>query len=73
VSDEDEQGTSEDGSVDVAATLDRLEAKIDRLARQNMTPGQAAAEARRLMANGYQQEAERRAREAEEAATGGEA
>jgi len=68
MTDEDEQGAGED----VAAKLDRLEAKLDRLARQNMTPGQAASEARKLMAAGYAAEAERRAREAEEAA-GGEA
>jgi hypothetical protein len=55
------------------AKIDGLAAKIDglesRLARQSMTPGQRAAEAREAMRRGY----EASAREREEAAEGGKA
>ncbi len=56
---------------EMAETLGRLEQKIDslesRLARQSMTPGQRAAEARAAMRRGYEQSA----REREESAEGG--
>lgn len=59
---------------EVGAKIDALTAKIDGLEERlanvvPMTPGRAAAEARELMAKGY----ERAAREREEAAQGGEA
>jgi hypothetical protein len=56
---------------ELTAKIDALGAKIDglesRLATQTMTPGQRAAEARRLMRDGYEQSA----REREEAAEDG--
>jgi outer membrane murein-binding lipoprotein Lpp len=57
---------------DVGAKIDALSAKIDgleaRLARQSMTPGQRAAEARAAMRRGYEQAAQEREEQGGEAA-----